>query len=313
MAWLRRRLQEPRRAERHASCLCSSFMRPPTYSMPIGIAVIALAGVAATGCSGSGLRSGSRDGSAPDTAASLGGQAGTTASAGGAGGAASTTDTAGGAGSPGTGGSADAGADAKAVCPPVCAIDCQYGNVLDANGCPTCSCNPAPSQCPARKCAPCSYGYLKDANGCLTCTCLPDCDGDVCTIDCQYGYVMDGAGCPTCSCNPPPCPAIKCASCPYGYLKDASGCLTCTCLPDPSLPCQQLDASQCGNSTHCRWLMPSCGLFGATLTESGCYDQVDCTNTSDCLETGSTCVDRMVAPPGGPGGDWCGIMVRICL
>lgn len=29
-------------------------------------------------------------------------------------------------------------------CPPVCAIYCAYGNVLDANGCPTCTCNPPP-------------------------------------------------------------------------------------------------------------------------------------------------------------------------
>ncbi|RUS89435.1 hypothetical protein EGW08_002808 [Elysia chlorotica] len=26
-------------------------------------------------------------------------------------------------------------------CPPVCAIYCPYGNVLDSDGCPTCSCN----------------------------------------------------------------------------------------------------------------------------------------------------------------------------
>lgn len=29
-------------------------------------------------------------------------------------------------------------------CPPVCAIACQYGHVLDPNGCPTCACNPPP-------------------------------------------------------------------------------------------------------------------------------------------------------------------------
>jgi hypothetical protein len=27
----------------------------------------------------------------------------------------------------------------------VCDIFCQYGNVLDAAGCPTCRCNPAPT------------------------------------------------------------------------------------------------------------------------------------------------------------------------
>ena len=29
-------------------------------------------------------------------------------------------------------------------CGPVCAIFCQYGNVLDANGCPTCECKRSP-------------------------------------------------------------------------------------------------------------------------------------------------------------------------
>jgi hypothetical protein len=31
------------------------------------------------------------------------------------------------------------------TCPPVCDIFCTYGNVMDANGCPTCSCKPAPT------------------------------------------------------------------------------------------------------------------------------------------------------------------------
>ena len=309
-------------------------MRPPTYSIPIGITVIALAGLVATGCSGSGLRSG-RDGGEADAVASLGGQAGSIASAGGAGGATWTTDTAGSAGSAGTAGSADAGGavgsggatglggtkgccsvgvdaagdvskpdgggtDGKVVCGPVCLIYCAYGNVVDENGCETCGCKPPPTVNPT---CPCASGTAQTVYGCLTCG------------YCANGYTLDANGCPTCACNPPPCSATRCASCLSGYVKDASGCQTCTCLPDPSLPCKQLDASQCGTSTHCRWLMPSCGLFGTNLTnsESGCYDQVDCTTTSDCSETGSACVDRMVAPPGGPGGDWCGVAVRVCL
>src|SRR5262249_44530567 len=32
-----------------------------------------------------------------------------------------------------------------ATCPPVCDIFCEYGNVLDASGCPTCKCNPPPT------------------------------------------------------------------------------------------------------------------------------------------------------------------------
>lgn len=42
----------------------------------------------------------------------------------------------------------------KPVCGPVCAIYCEFGNVLDANGCPTCACNkPAPgATCAPEKC-----------------------------------------------------------------------------------------------------------------------------------------------------------------
>ncbi|HEX2660351.1 MAG TPA: hypothetical protein VHU40_18855 [Polyangia bacterium] len=35
---------------------------------------------------------------------------------------------------------------APKMCGPVCEIYCQYGNVLDAQGCPTCSCKPAPTK-----------------------------------------------------------------------------------------------------------------------------------------------------------------------
>jgi PrcB C-terminal/Antistasin family len=52
------------------------------------------------------------------------------------------------------------------MCGPVCDIFCAYGNVLDANGCPTCRCNTAPPQpaaCPPEKCpgpAPKSVNFI---------------------------------------------------------------------------------------------------------------------------------------------------------
>ena len=54
---------------------------------------------------------------------------------------------------------------AAAMCGPVCDIYCAFGNVLDAQGCPTCKCNPAPTptSCPPEKCtgpAPKSANYV---------------------------------------------------------------------------------------------------------------------------------------------------------
>jgi Antistasin family len=156
----------------------------------------------------------------------------------------------------------------------------------------------------------------KDASASET-PALPDAPvvcGPICDIYCAYGNVLDVNGCPTCACNPPPCPSMPCPSCAYGYVRDSNGCWTCTCAP--VAPCGQLlDAGLCEASSHCRWLTPGCAMGANPLaqSESGCYEQVDCLTTSDCTETGSTCVDRTVAPPGDPGGDWCGMAVRICL
>ncbi|CAK9294385.1 unnamed protein product [Gordionus sp. m RMFG-2023] len=64
-------------------------------------------------------------------------------------------------------------------CPPVCLMYCEFGNVLNANGCPICQCKPNPN------CGP------------------------VCAIYCQFGNVMDANGCPTCQCKPNPnCPPV---------------------------------------------------------------------------------------------------------
>jgi len=32
----------------------------------------------------------------------------------------------------------------RIICGPVCDIYCEYGHVIDKNGCPTCACNPSP-------------------------------------------------------------------------------------------------------------------------------------------------------------------------
>ena len=148
------------------------------------------------------------------------------------------------------------------VCGPVCAIACQYGNVLDAKGCPTCACNPPPTvtcggitgkTCPgAGKCVDdpndscdparggadcgglcsCPQAVMCDPNSKFdsspsVCACVPvkPVCGPVCEIFCQYGNVLDANGCPTCKCNPSPmdpCATVRCAA---GTHCDGGKCL----------------------------------------------------------------------------------------
>jgi hypothetical protein len=293
------------------------------------MAVIASAGIVATGCGDSGgLQSARTDGGASDAAASLGGQAGSTSAMGGTagtpdtGGVAGTkgtgvtggsVDTGGAAGTKGSGGVAgsggmvgsggakggsDGGADAA-----VDVSTSDRGGTVDGAA-------DAGAKDGSASETPALPDSSVASDGAVVC-------GPVCLMYCAYGNVLDENGCELCACNsPPPCPGMKCQACTYGYVRDTNGCLTCTCAPGPSVPCSQIpDLRVCEASTHCRWLTPGCAMGGNPLaeSESGCYEQVDCFTTSDCSETGSTCVDRTVAPPGGPGGDWCGMTVRICL
>ena len=328
-----RRGTAPRTAARELLLRC--FMKSPTYSLRIGIAVIALGGVVAMGCDDSGgLRSGRTDGGASDAAGSLGGQAGSTGTGGAAGaggtvgsggtkgGESGGVDAAVGVSKPDGGGSVDAAVDAgaedvpasetraapdssvapdaKVGCGPVCDIYCANGNVLDANGCPTCACKPLPDGGPACPCAP---GTMQNAFGCLACG------------TCSFGYTLDPTGCPTCTCNSPPsvCPGMKCAACPPGYenARDANGCLTCNCAP--ALSCSQLsDATSCGARGDCAWLEPGHCPSPPPVRE-GCYDRaaVNCITDKDCSD-GRTCVE-VGTKPCTVGCDICGYTLYICL
>jgi len=106
------------------------------------------------------------------------------------------------------------------VCGPVCDIYCQYGNVLDNWGCPTCQCKPA-TACPT---------------GSHAVTCRPD---TVCALDCSE-YQRGADGCQLCAClTPATCSAPgagACIYCPFGYRTGPSGCRTCSCA-DPPIGC----------------------------------------------------------------------------
>ncbi|XP_033109473.1 fibrillin-1-like isoform X4 [Anneissia japonica] len=82
------------------------------------------------------------------------------------------------------------------ICPPVCKIFCEFGNVLDANGCPTCECIQGPEVtaepvvCPPLCKMFCEFGNVLDANGCPICECIQGPTVPV-AIDCEAGYVYD--------------------------------------------------------------------------------------------------------------------------
>jgi hypothetical protein len=132
--------------------------------------------------------------------------------------------------------------DARVVCPPVCLIYCAYGNVLDANGCPTCACNPAPTVCPAIKCKACSFGYLLDASGCQTCTCAPDPN-----LPCsQYSDATSCGASATCRWIEPGCNYFGTLPLPAAICHDSAG-VGCTA----SNPCP-------AGQTCVQWVINPC-------------------------------------------------------
>lgn len=115
------------------------------------------------------------------------------------------------------------------MCPEkMCKIYCQFGYVVDENGCNTCKCNDPPTcsdnsnpvqcfinpcqnqitNCPdAVRCQPdyCGgcFAHYFDKNGNEICS---NCPQVLCSTRCEFGYVYDKHGCQTCDCvNPPIC------------------------------------------------------------------------------------------------------------
>jgi len=151
------------------------------------------------------------------------------------------------AGAGGSGGSRGA-QDGGHACGPVCDIYCAFGNVLDANGCPTCTCKPAPGCATIDLACPeifCAYGYAADANGCQTCRCNtgPVCDGvapEICTDSVP----------PHCTCDP----GLACADSECGGTPPPLGPITC---PDgttvPPFNCVRND-----DRRTCGWRVAQC-------------------------------------------------------
>jgi hypothetical protein len=311
-------------------------------------------GGAATGGKGAGSGSGgaSTSGGAPGSGGAKMGTGGSTSSGGrpgtgtggraGSGGATATGGAKGTGGAPGTGG--------KTMCGPVCDIFCPHGNVPDANGCPTCKCNPMPN-CPQIKCAmDCPHGYAKDEKGCQTCTCNPDpmaCTPAECGTMPPVDNIVCPAGASAPAADPVPgdvaivapftcardasgkcvwlstgcrvCPTIACQPCPNGYEIGPDGCSSCVCKPTTTSVCGSYNsAGACAADMSCTWLQPGC--TEPALAAAGCFARasVGCTTDASC-GAGHQCLKRTVNPCAGMGtGNGgtacaaCAMTVMIC-
>jgi hypothetical protein len=133
-------------------------------------------------------------------------------------------------------------------CGPVCDIYCQYGNVVDANGCPTCQCNPTPPD-------PCSTVKCAGGTHCDSGKCLPDgvscgglagkpCPGSGQCADDPYDSCDPAAGGADC---PGICSCIQTVACPANTMFNSDPSV-CACVTPPPDPCSTV---KCSGGTHC--------------------------------------------------------------
>jgi uncharacterized membrane protein YgcG len=129
------------------------------------------------------------------------------------------------------------------VCPPVCKIACENGNVLDSNGCPTCACNPPP------------------ADPCITVKCSAGTHCEATTVMCIKAPCPPVAGCVA---NPPsvPCGGFVGLACP-GAGK---------CVDDPSDSCDPTKGGgDCGGICSCLPIpCPGAAMFDGSPKVCAC-------------------------------------------
>lgn len=134
------------------------------------------------------------------------------------------------------------------TCGPVCLILCENGNVLDANGCPTCACNPPPAD-------PCATVDCSGGTHCDSGKCIPDgvaCGGFAGTPCPGSGQCADD---PYDSCDPKSggadcpgiCQCVQTVACKSGDVFNSSPSV-CACQPAPPDPCATV---KCAAGTHC--------------------------------------------------------------
>jgi hypothetical protein len=177
------------------------------------------------------------------------------------------------------------GAGGNMTCGPVCEIFCEFGNVTDASGCPTCSCNPAPKECSPKECpaVPAIAKLCPDGSavgmsckrgtdgkcGIVEGTCPTTCKPVMCKLGCEFGFKKDATGCEVCECAPGP---VACKTTDCGPVPPVAPCPGGS---GPSISCERNAASgKCGWKVgQCMVCPPVCAIFcefGNKLDPNGC-------------------------------------------
>jgi hypothetical protein len=204
---------------------------------------------------------------------------------------------------------------------PGCRLACEFGYILDEEGCTVCECAPPPGGCEPLLCDLfCADGFQKGADGCEICACVePQCDDPnpagcvvnecppdlvcdtmqgcapsecycdqgswVCTDDCSGGVCVPAGVCA----GPNPAGCLS-QGCPAGEVCDEKlGCASSECYCDPETA-SWICTNDCGGGicvpdpTGCSEPYPG-GCF-----ETGCPFEEVCTPTSGvCVPSSCVC------------------------
>ncbi|CAD5122915.1 DgyrCDS11314 [Dimorphilus gyrociliatus] len=186
----------------------------------------------------------------------------------------------------------------KQECPPVCAIFCEHGNVMDKNGCPTCTCNPSPvPKC--SKNSDCLENQVCDEE---TKTC--GCSKIMCTLFCEDGFEQLN-GCPICKCRKSESCLDKRCGPGETCIEDDIQCVTAPCYKNPrcvkSETCSK--NSDCPKNQVCDEETKTCGCakyMCEMFCENG-FEQLNgcpickCREPTSCRDkkcgTGEVCIE----------------------
>ncbi|XP_052069153.1 kielin/chordin-like protein isoform X2 [Mytilus californianus] len=203
-------------------------------------------------------------------------------------------------------------------CPPVCAIFCPYGNVLDKNNCPICECktgNPhKPGKCPAVDLASitCPVGEIpRKCKNDLSCPGLQKCCRQICEFVCVDPNLVTKPGeCPlvnltaiTCPDGPLPRHCIDDGSCPMDQK-----CCRRRCATVCTYPVTRDKPGECPYVNLAAISCPANSFPTKCLNDGSCPGNQKCCNQGcsiDCTDPGNPCPPEPVCPSSSVGPRDC--------